>query len=226
MWVHCGHGDGGGFARDRSGSLLYPLGMLIGVVGVRRWAIAAGAVLIVGSATVGVVQWSGRGDHSRVTTPQSLAAAAMRHVPAGLRLVKVQRSPADHPAKHLLVRLAYDTGGKEVAVVVEVFPKDEAMPYLFDDCRPTQPDSSISCQYRTLADGMKSAVIRMDDLLGVSVKQGNGDVVLASLMPADADDEPIGVDILSAIAADPLVGLTTSQKMIDAGKDITVTEIS
>jgi hypothetical protein len=66
----------------------------------------------------------------------------------------------------------------------------------------------------------------MDDLLGVSVKQGNGDVVFASLMPADAVVEPIGVDILSAIAADPLVGLTTSQKMIDAGKDITVTEIS
>jgi hypothetical protein len=81
------------------------------------------------------------------------------------------------------------------------------------------------CQFRTLADGTKSAVIGMDDLLGVSVKQGNGDVVFASLMPADAVVEPIGVDILSAIAADPLVGLTTSQKMIDAGKDITVTGI-
>jgi hypothetical protein len=199
--------------------------MLLGVVGVRRWAIAAVAVLVVGSGTVGVVQWSGRGDHSRVTTPQSLAAAAMRHVPAGLRLVKAQRPPADHPTKHLLVRLAYDTGGKEVAVVVEVFPKDKAMPYLFDDCGSTEPDSSISCQYKTLADGTKSAVIGMDDLLGVSVKQGNGDVVFASLMPADAVVEPIGVDILSAIAADPLVGLTTSQKMIDAGKDITVTGI-
>jgi hypothetical protein len=200
--------------------------MLLGVVGVRRRSIAAVAVLVVGLATVGVVLWSGRGDHIRVTTPQALAAAAMRHVPAGPRLVKAQRSPDDNPANRLLVRLAYDTGGKEVAVVVEVFSKEQAMPHLFDDCESTEPDSLISCQFRTLADGTKSAVIRMDDLLGVSVKQGNGDVVFASLMPAGADDDPIGIDVLSAIAEDPLVGLTTSQKMIDAGKDIAVTEIS
>jgi hypothetical protein len=48
-------------------------------------------------------------------------------------------------------------------------------------------------------------------------------VVMASVTPSDGPaDPPVSIEVLAGIASDPLVGLKTSQQMLDAGKDIEV----
>lgn len=180
----------------------------------RRFAIV---VLVVVAVAVGVLLGTDRGESKRLaTTPEALAAATVRHVPEGLRLIRAQHSPDDDPATRMLVHLTYDAGGQQAVLDVEVHAKAKAPQAVYQACESAQSGSSISCEYRILPDGTKTAVLRIEEVLGVAVTQATGDLVIASV-PSAAQAGPFSLDLLTDIAVDPLVALTTTQQMIDAG---------
>lgn len=185
--------------------------------------VVLGAVVVVAVAgvLVGTRLLSGPGtDPTEPATAGALAAAAQRHLPDTAKLIRaVDRS--DDPARRLYVSLDYEIGGKQVTLGLEATSE---MAWAGDQCKAGKAGGE-PCEIRTAGD-TKVAVIHLDSdpgTTGVST-QRSGHSVWVSLLPsAGLDDLAVDYDVLAAIATDPLVGLKTSEEMLDEGKDVTLT---
>jgi hypothetical protein len=188
----------------------------------KRLAVIAVTVLVVGSAVgAGLYRLAGDGTPDQRTTVPAAAAAVARHVPAEAKRTNVVDDRAVEDG--LQFRLVYDVAGKAVPLMVEIHTRDARQAKYWQDCDSHEAPAA-ECGMRALGGGGKLMTMRDPETRqGVAIAWRQDAVVIASI---DLTAEKvIGIDVLSAIATDRMVGLTTSAKMLERGKKIELTSM-
>lgn len=190
----------------------------------RVHVVIALAVVVVGLAGVVAV---GRSDAEeepdQPATVQAVAAAAIRHVPAGAKLVKV----VDAGSTGMQVRLTYDVAGASVLLLIEIHPPDGWQAKGMGDCDQPLLSNELDCRTQELQDGTKLSVVRQrQPAATMAINLRKDGFVLAYASRVGTADSVINTDVLKAIATDRMIGLTTSSRMLELGKGIELTPAS
>ncbi|WP_432948413.1 hypothetical protein ACQPXM_13635 [Kribbella sp. CA-253562] len=178
---------------------------------------------MVGSAVgAGLYRLAGDGKPDQRATVPAAAAAVSRHVPAGAKRTNVVDDRAVEK-DGLQFRLVYDVAGRSIPLMVEIHTHDAQQAKYWQDC-DSQEAPAAECGMQALGGGGKLMTMRDPETRqGVAIAWRRDAVVIASIdLTAE---EVIGPEVLSAIATDRMVGLTTSAKMLERGKKIELTSM-